>query len=49
MRTALATWTQAELKWRVIVHWDGESPLDMEDAEKDEAEETDADGWVTYY
>ena len=25
---------------------DGESPADTEDAEKDKAEETDADGWV---
>lgn len=41
-----ATWTWAEPEWRVVVHRDGESPVDTEDAEKDKAEETDASGWV---
>jgi len=42
----MATWTWAEPEWRVVVRRDGEPPVDTEDGEKDDAEETDADGWV---
>jgi hypothetical protein len=40
-----ATWAWAEPEWRVVVRRDGEtSPVDGGEVEN--AEETDADGWV---